>query len=140
VARHPALGAPVVRAAYAAAARAHAGQARKSGEPVICHCLATAEILAELGLPEEALAAALLHDVLSDTRVTAWQLEEHVPRSCVELVRPLARAGSFGARPERALAAGWRGPRPLRAARPAERAPKRAAPPPPNPTTPRSRR
>ncbi|GBF97320.1 GTP diphosphokinase, chloroplastic-like [Raphidocelis subcapitata] len=88
---HPVLDAPVVRAAYMAAARAHAGQARRSGEPVISHCLATAVILAELGLPEETVAAGLLHDVLSDTRVTAVQLEEHVPRSCVELVEKVTR-------------------------------------------------
>lgn len=86
VPQHPALDAPVVRAAYAAAWRAHAGQVRKSGEPVISHCLETAVILAELGLPEETIAAGLLHDVLCDTRTTACQLEEYVPRSCVELV------------------------------------------------------
>ncbi|GBF96346.1 GTP diphosphokinase, chloroplastic-like [Raphidocelis subcapitata] len=90
-ASHPVLDAPVVRAAYLAAARAHAGQARRSGEPVISHCLATAVILAELGLPEETVAAGLLHDVLSDTRVTAVQLEEHVPRSCVEMVEKVTR-------------------------------------------------
>ncbi|KIY96583.1 GTP pyrophosphokinase, partial [Monoraphidium neglectum] len=89
--QHPVMASPVVRAAYAAASRAHAGQLRKSGEPVISHCLATAAILAELGLPEETVAAGLLHDVLSDTRVTAWQLEEHVPRSCVELVEKVTR-------------------------------------------------
>jgi hypothetical protein len=86
VGQHPVLDAPVVRAAYLVAARAHAGQARKSGEPVLSHCLATAVVLAELGLPEETVAAGLLHDVLSDTGMTACQLEEYVPRSCVELV------------------------------------------------------
>jgi GTP pyrophosphokinase len=91
VAAHPVLDAPVVRSAYIAAARAHAGQARKSGEPVLAHCLATAVILAELGLPEETVAAGLLHDVLSDTSVTPVQLEEYVPRSCVELVEKVTR-------------------------------------------------
>jgi GTP pyrophosphokinase len=91
---HPVLDAPVVRAAYAAAARAHAGQARKSGEPVLAHCLATAQILAELGLPEETVAAGLLHDALRGTRLTACQLEEHVPRSCVELVSAGTPAGA----------------------------------------------
>ncbi|KAI8473441.1 MAG: hypothetical protein J3K34DRAFT_499765 [Monoraphidium minutum] len=89
--QHPVLAAPLVRAAYAAAARAHAGQRRKSGEPVISHCLETAVILADLGLPVETVAAGLLHDVLADTRVTAWQLEEYMPRSCVELVEKVTR-------------------------------------------------
>jgi hypothetical protein len=110
--RHAVFSSPLVRAAYAAAAGAHAGQVRKSGAPVISHCLATAEILAELGLPEEAVAAGLLHDVLSDTRVTAWQLEEHVPRSCVELVRRVLRDGgqraAFGATARRCLDQGAR--------------------------------
>jgi (p)ppGpp synthase/HD superfamily hydrolase len=44
------------------------------------------------------VAAGLLHDVLSDTRVTAWQLEEHVPRSCVELVGARARGQRLPAR------------------------------------------
>jgi hypothetical protein len=124
---HPVLDAPVVRAAYAAAARAHAGQARRSGEPVLSHCLATAEILAGLGLPEEAVAAGLLHDVLSDTRLTAAQLEEHVPRSCVELVR--------GATPPAGLGLGLHRLRPVACARPATRsaaagaARRRASPP-----------
>jgi hypothetical protein len=86
VPQHPVFDAPVVRAAYAAATRAHAGQARLSGEPVLDHCLATAAILADLGLPEETVAAGLLHDVLCDTATTACQLEEYVPRSCVEMV------------------------------------------------------
>lgn len=75
-----------VTAAYAFAARAHAGQTRKSGEPVLTHLLATAHILAELGLPEEVVAAGLLHDVLCDTPTTAAQLSAVLPASVVSLV------------------------------------------------------
>lgn len=75
-----------VAAAYAFAARAHAGQFRKNGQPVLTHLVATARILAELGLPEEVVAAGLLHDVLCDTPVTAAQLSAVLPTSVVSLV------------------------------------------------------
>jgi GTP diphosphokinase / guanosine-3',5'-bis(diphosphate) 3'-diphosphatase len=56
--------------AYQFAARMHADQKRASGEPYIQHCLAVAQILAELHLPGAAVAAGLLHDVVEDTPVT----------------------------------------------------------------------
>ena len=58
-----------VTRAYQMAARAHSGQRRKSGEPYISHPLAVARIVAELGLDEVAIAAALLHDAVEDTRI-----------------------------------------------------------------------
>ncbi len=58
-----------VTRAYQMAARAHAPQRRKSGEPYIVHPLAVARIVADLGLDEVAIAAALLHDAVEDTRI-----------------------------------------------------------------------
>ncbi len=60
----------LIERAYAAAALAHEGQKRKSGEPYITHPLSVAVIIAELGLPETVVAAALLHDVVEDTDLT----------------------------------------------------------------------
>ncbi|MCL6636842.1 MAG: bifunctional (p)ppGpp synthetase/guanosine-3',5'-bis(diphosphate) 3'-pyrophosphohydrolase [Alicyclobacillus sp.] len=62
--------AELVRRAYRYAEEAHRGQLRKSGEPYITHPLAVAMILAELRLDATTLAAALLHDVVEDTRIT----------------------------------------------------------------------
>ena len=59
----------VVTRAYQMAARAHAPQRRRSGEPYIVHPLAVARIVADLGLDEVAIAAALLHDAVEDTRI-----------------------------------------------------------------------
>ncbi|MDH3295223.1 MAG: HD domain-containing protein, partial [Acidimicrobiia bacterium] len=59
----------VVTRAYQAAARAHSAQRRKSGEPYIVHPLAVARIIAELGLDEISISAALLHDAVEDTRL-----------------------------------------------------------------------
>ncbi len=59
----------VVTRAYRMAARAHAEQRRKSGEPYIVHPLAVARIVAGYGMDEVAIAAALLHDAVEDTRI-----------------------------------------------------------------------
>ncbi len=55
--------------AYNLAASAHEGQFRRSGEPYICHPLSVAQILIELGMDSESIAAALMHDVAEDTSV-----------------------------------------------------------------------
>lgn len=60
--------------AYRYAAAAHAGQYRKSGEPYILHTIATAQILAEMQLDPETIAAALLHDVVEDTGISGRDL------------------------------------------------------------------
>jgi GTP diphosphokinase / guanosine-3',5'-bis(diphosphate) 3'-diphosphatase len=56
--------------AFEFAARAHAGQARASGQEFIYHPWGVAKILASLQLDEPTLAASLLHDVVEDTEVT----------------------------------------------------------------------
>ena len=53
--------------AYALAEKAHGGQRRRSGEPYICHPLAVARLVLDLGMDSESIAAALLHDVVEDT-------------------------------------------------------------------------
>src|SRR3954451_24253977 len=55
--------------AFLFAAKAHAGQQRRSGEDFVIHPWGAAKILAELQLDEATLAAALLHDVVEDTEV-----------------------------------------------------------------------
>lgn len=59
-----------IRRAFEYAQTAHLGQLRRSGEPYITHPVAVAMILAELQLDATTLAAALLHDVVEDTKVT----------------------------------------------------------------------
>ena len=45
----------------------HSAQKRKDGSPYIIHPLAVAEIVAEMGLDEDAVLGALLHDTIEDT-------------------------------------------------------------------------
>lgn len=55
-----------VRSAYELANEAHGPQLRASGLPYIVHPVAVARLLAELGMDDDTLVAALLHDVLED--------------------------------------------------------------------------
>ena len=66
----------LLRRAYQMAETAHKGQFRKSGEAYITHPVAVAELLFELGMDTESLAAALMHDVVEDTEVTLEQLTQ----------------------------------------------------------------
>ena len=60
-----------IRAAYEMAKLAHAGQLRKDGcSPYVTHCVAAADISVDLGLDEDSICAALLHDVIEDTPLT----------------------------------------------------------------------
>ena len=62
--------------AYALAAKAHGNQRRRSGEPYICHPLSVAQILVELGMDSESIAAALMHDVAEDTSVGVTEIRQ----------------------------------------------------------------
>ena len=63
-----------IERAYLVARTAHEGQKRKSGEDYITHPVAVSMILAELGLNEETIIAALLHDTIEDTPYSLEQL------------------------------------------------------------------
>ena len=56
-----------IKKAYDLARDAHKNQRRRSGEPYIMHPVAVAEILFRLGMDNECIIGALLHDVVEDT-------------------------------------------------------------------------
>ena len=56
-----------IRAAFETAVDAHEGQKRRDGSPYVTHVIAAAEIVVEMGLDEDSIVAALLHDTLEDT-------------------------------------------------------------------------
>ncbi len=62
--------------AYEFGAEAHQGQTRLSGEPYISHPVAVAQILADMHMDGQAIAAAILHDVIEDTETGVSDLEE----------------------------------------------------------------
>ena len=59
-----------ISAAYDMARLAHSGQLRKDGSPYVTHCVAAADISVDMGLDEDSIVAALLHDVIEDTQLT----------------------------------------------------------------------
>jgi hypothetical protein len=73
--RHPGADTSMIVRAAESATTAHAGQLRRSGEPYITHPIAVAGIVADLGLDAQTVAAALLHDAVEDTGVTADMIE-----------------------------------------------------------------
>ena len=64
----------MIEKAYNMANDAHKGVCRRSGEPYICHPLAVARLVLDLGMDSESIAAALLHDVVEDTPTTLTDL------------------------------------------------------------------
>ena len=65
----------MIEKAYHMADEAHKDVKRRSGEPYICHPLAVARLVLDLGMDSESIAAALLHDVVEDTPTTVDQIK-----------------------------------------------------------------
>jgi GTP pyrophosphokinase len=71
---HPRAATSLIEHAYEVARDAHRDQVRRSGDPYIAHPIGVAMILADLGLDDVTLAAALLHDAVEDTSITLEDL------------------------------------------------------------------
>ena len=76
LAHHPQADTEVVRKAWQFAVEAHGTQKRASGEPYVSHPLAVARILADLGLDQDAIVSALLHDIPEDTDYSLTDIED----------------------------------------------------------------
>jgi guanosine-3',5'-bis(diphosphate) 3'-pyrophosphohydrolase len=75
--RHPKAPVDMINRAYHMAAAAHVNQTRSSGESYINHPLAVGKIVADIGLDDISLAAALLHDAVEDTEITLDDVEKN---------------------------------------------------------------
>ena len=75
-----------VREAFDFARTAHAAQMRNDGTPFATHPLATAEIVVEMGLDEDSICAALLHDCIEDTTATFEIIEKQFGKDVANLV------------------------------------------------------
>ena len=76
----------LIQKAYNYALSNHGDQKRKSGEPYIIHPTNVAYTIAELGLDEQTICAALLHDVVEDTEVTYEDIENEFGLEIAEMV------------------------------------------------------
>lgn len=72
--------------AYITADKAHEGQKRYTGEPYISHPIEVARILAQLKMDAECICAAILHDVIEDTRLDKQTVEDNFGIKIAELV------------------------------------------------------
>ncbi|MBR8839443.1 MAG: bifunctional (p)ppGpp synthetase/guanosine-3',5'-bis(diphosphate) 3'-pyrophosphohydrolase [Stigonema ocellatum SAG 48.90 = DSM 106950] len=77
--------------AFEFAYQLHQGQYRKSGEPYICHPMAVAGLLCDLGGSAAMIAAGLLHDVVEDTDVTCDEIEYHFGAEVRRLVEGVTK-------------------------------------------------
>jgi guanosine-3',5'-bis(diphosphate) 3'-pyrophosphohydrolase len=80
-----------IRDAYHFAEQAHAGQTRMSGEAYISHPLAVALLLTRYKADENSLIAALLHDVVEDTKYSEKEVEKRFGKMVAKMVVALTK-------------------------------------------------
>ena len=85
----------LIMKAYNLAAEKHKDQKRGSGEPYIIHPLNVAYILANIGLDDNTICAALLHDVVEDTDVTNEDLVEMFGNEIAEMVEGVTKLSNL---------------------------------------------
>ncbi|MBV8886152.1 MAG: bifunctional (p)ppGpp synthetase/guanosine-3',5'-bis(diphosphate) 3'-pyrophosphohydrolase, partial [Chroococcidiopsidaceae cyanobacterium CP_BM_RX_35] len=85
----------VIVGAFEFAYELHRGQYRKSGEPYICHPVAVAGLLRDLGGSGAMIAAGLLHDVVEDTPVTPEEIEQRFGSEVRQLVEGVTKLSKF---------------------------------------------
>jgi GTP pyrophosphokinase len=76
----------LLRRAYDFAAEQHRAQVRESGEPYLSHPLEVAHVLADMKLDVTTLCAALLHDVVEDTKIPPQQISDQFGPDVSKLV------------------------------------------------------
>jgi GTP diphosphokinase / guanosine-3',5'-bis(diphosphate) 3'-diphosphatase len=76
----------LLRRAYDFAAEQHKTQTRLSGEPFLSHPVEVAHILADMKLDVTSICAALLHDVVEDTKIPLETITENFGADVARLV------------------------------------------------------
>ena len=69
----------------------HEHQKRKDGSPYIIHPLAVAEIVVEMGLDQDSVLGALLHDCIEDTDASHDDIEKLFSATVAELVEGVTK-------------------------------------------------
>ena len=82
----------IIKDSLIIAYNAHEGQLRKSGELYIYHPIGVAKIVAHnIGLDCDSIAAALLHDVVEDTKLTIKDINKAVGKNIGKIVDGLTK-------------------------------------------------
>jgi len=87
----PADDVELLRRAYEFSAEQHGTQVRESGDPYLSHPLEVAHILADMKLDVTTLCAALLHDVVEDTRSPLALIAERFGEDTAKLVEGVTK-------------------------------------------------
>lgn len=85
----------LIMKAFHYAKKNHGDQCRRSGESYIVHPLNVAYILADIGLDDSTLCAALLHDVVEDTEVTDNDIRQEFSIEIAEMVEGVTKLGTM---------------------------------------------
>ncbi|MGA1085501.1 MAG: RelA/SpoT family protein, partial [Vulcanococcus sp.] len=85
----------LLASAFDFAFQLHDGQVRASGEPYICHPVAVADLLRDIGASAGVIAAGFLHDVVEDTEVTPEEIEQHFGSEVRGLVEGVTKLGGI---------------------------------------------
>src|ERR1700691_3301207 len=81
----------LLRRAYDFAAEQHKSQTRLSGEPYLSHPVEVAHLLADMKLDVTSLCAALLHDVVEDTKQPIEKITEQFGADVARLVEGVTK-------------------------------------------------
>ncbi len=87
----------LIERAYIYSAQVHEGQVRLSGEPYLSHPLEVANILADMKLDMESIAAALLHDVIEDTPATKEDISDMFGPGVAHIVEGVTKLSALHA-------------------------------------------
>ena len=80
-----------IKKAYYFAEEAHEGQFRRSGERYISHPTAVAQILVGLGMDNDSIVVALLHDIVEDTERTKEEVQSNFGLEIANMVDGLTK-------------------------------------------------
>jgi len=98
-----------VYASFLFSFEAHQGQTRRTGEPYIIHPLAVAMILAEMRMDHQSIIAAILHDIIEDTRHGKDDIARYYGEDVAQLVDGVSKLTQFeSSSPAEAQAANYR--------------------------------
>ncbi len=85
----------LIMKAFDYADKLHKDQVRRSGEPYIIHPLNVAYILADIGLDEATICAALLHDVVEDTEATHEDIVREFGEEIAQMVAGVTKLSNI---------------------------------------------
>ena len=87
----PGMNLERIRDAYEMAKSAHSGQLRKDGSPYVTHCVAAADITVDMGMDEDSVVSALLHDVIEDTKLTHADIARQFGSAVADIVEGVTK-------------------------------------------------